>query len=105
MSDEWAFDPMNGWYNTEDDPATMQEAALLEELREMRANHDPASFRYQRDQAHEAIRELLALLDAEKARADLLAETLRAYQCAECGVMLIPRPVFLVCRRCEAARS
>jgi hypothetical protein len=44
---------------------------------------DPASFRYQRDQAHETIRELLALLDAEKGWADgaaaLLSEAIELF--------------------------
>lgn len=36
MSDEWAFDEAVGWYNLEDDPATIQETALLEQLIEVR---------------------------------------------------------------------
>ena len=65
---------------------------------------DPASHTVMLAQAHESIRELLALLDAEKARADGLGDILSHYQC-ECGDMLVARPLWSECGNCSAEKS
>lgn len=88
MSDDWVYDEMNGWINSEDDPAMASEAALLDEIERLGAEvvdltlgqeMQIAAAVRREEELDASRREWMAKAETEHALADQLAEALSFY--------------------------